>query len=376
MNELAKREKDTRLQELFARGAKVYSISKINTIAECLYEAYNAYILHNKGQNGIYGILGTKIHDKLEQIINNEASALELPETLNQELLDLDMLGITFPKDFKGNDSIRDNWVADMKHFCKTFVPPKGTFDTEELFIYPLSNDRYVQGYIDLIRHNADGTISIYDWKTSSKFSADDLLHHGRQLVLYAIAKEAQGEIVRDVSWIMLKYCKVTFLGKKRSNSKELTQIEKIVNRGKLVQELRNNLEYDLSAAGYDEIDAECMLTHALQENSLDSLPEQIRANYKITPYVQQYPITEELKKECLSYINQYAELFETLDSSSDTQYPPRSFVRVSSRGKESEDIFFCTTLCNYRNSCKYIQDYKAKKAVETNKEDWEENLF
>ena len=128
---MAKRDKDPRLQELFSAGKNVYSISKCNTIEECLFEAYNTYILHNKGTNGIYGILGTKIHDKLEEIINGKATVDELPTTLNEELLDLDMLGVEFPKDFKGNDTIRNNWVADMKHFCKTFQPPKGTFKTK-----------------------------------------------------------------------------------------------------------------------------------------------------------------------------------------------------------------------------------------------------
>ena len=108
--------------------------------------------------------------------------------------------------------------IADMKHFCETFYPPKGKFKTEELVIYHLGrtlnpskdelnkSDRYVQGYIDLIRENDDGTISIYDWKTSTKFSAADLLHHGRQLVFYALAKEAEGYTVKDVAWIFLKY--------------------------------------------------------------------------------------------------------------------------------------------------------------------------
>ncbi len=57
-----------------------------------------------------------------------------------------------------------------MKHFCNTFKAPKGKFTTEELVIYPLSEDRYVQGYIDLIRENPDGTISIYDWKNIDRF--------------------------------------------------------------------------------------------------------------------------------------------------------------------------------------------------------------
>ena len=135
---MAKRELDPRLKELYAAKKKVYSISKINTIEECLYEAYNAYVLKDRGQNGIYGILGTKVHDKIESIVKGEATPDELPGTLKEELSDLEMLGIEFPKDFKGNDTIRNNWVADMSHFCKTFIPPEGKFDTEELFIYKL----------------------------------------------------------------------------------------------------------------------------------------------------------------------------------------------------------------------------------------------
>lgn len=373
---MAKREVDLRLKKLFDEKKQVYSISKANTIEECLFEAYNTYVLHKKGVNGIYGILGTKIHSKLQEIIEGIATEAELPDVLNQELLDLSMLGIEFPKDFKGNDTIRNNWIADMKHFCNTFKAPKGRFVTEELVIYPLSKDRYVQGYIDLIRENPDGTISIYDWKTSTDFKTADLLHHGRQLIFYALAKEHDGFKVRDVSWIMLKYCEATFMGKKRASSKEKSEITKVINRGKLISELRNYIEYDLTELGYDELDIEFMIKTALDNNSFDSLPEEIQKKYVIKPYVRKYNLTDELKAETVNYLNDMADKFESLDPDDESQWLPRSFVRVNNRGKESEDIFFCTTLCNYRNSCKYIQDYKAKKAAETNKEDWEENLF
>ena len=357
-------------------GAKIYSISKINTIDECLYEAYNAYILHNKGMNGVYGILGGKIHDCLEQIINKEATTDKLLPTLEEELNDLEMLGLSFPKDFKGGDSIRDNWVADMKHFCQNFVPLEGRFDTEELFIYKLADNRYVQGYIDLIRHNDDGTISIMDWKTSSEFTKEDLVHHGRQLVLYGIAKEEQGYKVRDVAWIMLKYCKVTFMGRKRANAKTLSPITKIVNRGKLIKELKPHLEYDLTAAGYDEIDIECMLAEALEKNSLDCLPEKIQQSYKVELYVREYEITDELKEECLDYINTTADKFETLNEEEPNNFPPRSFVRVTKTGTEKDDSFFCSVLCNYRNSCKYIKEHNEKLALAKEDSKWEEDLF
>ncbi len=41
--------------------------------------------------------LAQKIHDKLQEIIEGTATESELPDVLNQELLDLEMLGIEFP---------------------------------------------------------------------------------------------------------------------------------------------------------------------------------------------------------------------------------------------------------------------------------------
>lgn len=366
---MAKRGKDERLQALFDAGKNVYSISKCNTIEECLQEAYQTYIKHNKGSNGIYGILGTKLHDKLQEIIEGTATADELPETLNQELLDLDLIGLEFPKDFKGNDSIRNNWIADMKHFCKTFVPPKGKFKTEELVLYKLSEDRYVQGYVDLIRENDDGTISIYDWKTSTNFKQDELIHHGRQLVFYALAKEAEGYTVRDVSWIMLKYCEVKFMGKKRSNSKAKSEIVKVINRGKLISELRQHIENDLAEFGYDEIEIEFMLKNALDENSMDSLPKAIQDKYMVKPYVRNYPLTDELKQETINYLNKMADLFESLDPEDASQWPPRSFTKLTKEGNEKLDVFFCTTLCNFRNTCiplkRFLEQWDLKKQEE-----------
>lgn len=384
---MADRIKDERLQALFDAGIDVYSISKTNTIENCLYEAFLTYIKHERGKNGVYGILGTKIHDKLEQIMNSEATKDDLLPTLNEELSDLDMLGIDFPKDFKGGTSIRDGWVADMEHFCTNFTQPKGKFKTEELIIYNLDDfydeklaqkeeqkkARYIQGYIDLIRENDDGTISIYDWKTSSQFSENDLIHHGRQLVLYAISKEAEGFKIKQTAWIMLKYVEVTFMGKARVNSKEETKITKVLNRGKIIKELQKHLEYDLSKMGFNELDIEIMIDEAKKQNSFDVFPKEISSKYKIKPYVREYEITEELKKETIEYINSMADLFESLTVEDESCWTPRNFTKTNNKGSESEDTFFCNVLCNHRDTCKHIKKFNDLKALSKS---IEEDLF
>ena len=79
-----------------------------------------------------------------------------------------------------------------------------------------------------------------------------------------------------------------------RSNSKNKTEIVKVLNRGKLVYELKDHIQCDLEELGYDELDIEIMYKNALQANSLDVLPLEVRERYTIKPYVRQYSITDE----------------------------------------------------------------------------------
>jgi len=351
---MGKRELDERLKKLFDEKKKVYSISKLNCIDQCLYQAYCTYILKDRGLNNCYGVMGSKIHDVLESIINNEATENELTPALEAELNDLDMLGIEFP-----NEIIKASWVNDMTHLCNNFIKPKGKFTTEELVIYKINDDRYVQGYLDLIQHNKDGSISIWDWKTSSQFSKEDLIHHGRQLVFYALAKEQDGEKVKNVGWIMLKYCQIEFMGKARNNSKNETLITKICNRGKIVKELKSYLENDLYKLGYDEVDIEIMINEALNTNSLNSLPQEIQSKYIIKPYVRQYEITDEIKQETLNYINTTADLFES-KSKDKNEWT----FRKMKNDKGKEDTFFCNVLCSHRKTCPEIKKYNEMKLL------------
>lgn len=350
---MAKRETDPRLLELFDSGKKVYSISKLNNIDQCEYQAYLTYIKHLKSTPSCYSVLGTGIHDCLEEIINGTKTESDLLPALSKELDDIEMLGLDFPKDRSGGNSIRDNWVADMNHFCSTFVKPNGNFETEQLFIYKIDDDHYMQGYIDLIRHNPDNTISIFDWKTSSQFKTSDLVHHGRQLVLYAIGKEQEGYTVKNVAWIMLKYAEVSWTGKLRKNSKTETLIRKVIERSKLIKELSPYIESDLEANGYDEVDIELLLEDSIRNNDWNILPDFVKSKYAIKPYVRQYELTDELKQETLDYVRQKIAQYES-KSENELDWEPVDI------GPKTE--FFCRALCGYRNNCKYIQDYNNTK--------------
>lgn len=333
----------------------MYSFSKLSTIENCPYEAYLTYVQHEKGSNSVYGILGTCIHDKLEEIMNGTAVKADLKTALEQDLEQLELLDLNFPKDFKGGDSIRTNWIADMTHFVDHFQKPVGEFNTEEFLLYKIDDDHYIQGYADLVRYDSeDGSKqSILDWKTSSMYSGEDMKHHGRQLVIYALAKEQAGIEINEIAWIFLKYVTVTFMGKKRSNSKTKSEISKNINRRKIAIELDKYIRDDLIEAGYDDIDIEMYMLQVNQSNSLDPLPEEIKAGYKIEPCIVTYELTEEVKEECRQYINEMIEMFESIDDE-DRKWAPRSFYKDTRFGQK-EDTFFCNFLCNHRKNCKHL---------------------
>ena len=346
---------DERLEKLKSDGKTIYSISRLDCINNCLYEAYRTYILKERGENNVYAMLGGKVHDVLENIVNGKATEADLQPAVNEELEDIDLLGLSFPKDRNGEDTIRLGWMTNMEHFCRTYKSPvnKGDLHTEELFIYETSKGNVLQGYIDLYKDNKDGSISIYDYKTSSLYKGEDFKKHGRQLVLYAMGMEQAGHTVKSVAWIFLKYVEIQFMGKKTAKSKEKTLLTKVVERKKIAQEMATYIEDDLNELGYDDIDIEIILSEFKKSNSFDTLPNEIKDKYKMKVYVCDSPLDNEIRQECEDYINNTIEYWESL-----SEYPPRQFTKTQKNGKEVQDIFFCTSLCSHFKQCKYIHEF------------------
>lgn len=355
MPQLARREADERIKSLYARGIKPYSISKLNAIDGCLKEAFYSYIanMRDQGRANIYGIMGNSIHEVLEKIYNDEATGADLLPALQEDLNNADLVGVDFPRDFKGGTSIKDNWVADMTDFCKTFEKMDGDFRTEELVILKISESRYLIGYIDLIQivDEETKTVSIFDFKTSTKFKKADLLHHGRQLVVYGMAMEQAGYRVQDLAWIMLKYVQVTYLGYARANSKNKTELTKVVERCKIAKDLYSIVERMAYEIGYGEIDVDLILNEFLETNDIYSLPVEIQTQLLVEPYIEYYPFTDELKQEALGYINSRADKFEELQSQGDEAWVPTEI--------SSATDFYCNNLCNYRDLCPHIAQYR-----------------
>ena len=106
------------------------------------------------------------------------------------------------------------------------------------------------------------------------------------------------------------------------------------------------------------------MLKTALDSNSMDSLPPEVKSKYTVKPFVYHYEITDALKQEAINFMNQMADLYESRSPEDEKQWPPRSFTRTNSKGNEIENTFFCNNLCNYRNTCIHLKRFNDQWAL------------
>lgn len=343
---MAERAKEQRVEEIRANGGRVYSISRLNTMNQCPYQAYLNYVLGLPQKNiGVYGCLGGKIHDVLENIIHNRAVVADIKTAMDEELDDLEMMGVDFPLDRNGDPTIRNNWIANITKFAENFKPFVGHFDTEQLVVLDLGNNNYLQGFIDLLRYNDDGTVSIFDWKTSSAFVGEHLVEAGRQLIAYKKALEQEGLRVRDCAWVMLKYYEATWMqknGKPKSKNGEWRN---------LIKDLKLPIMRFLAESGMDEFDCEATYESALSLNDINDLPKEVAEKFDIHPYIRTYDIDEEKETECMQYIHDMISLFEQYGT--DGRNFPHCDINKQS--------FFCNALCGYGGKselCKYWQAF------------------
>ena len=355
---MAAREIAPELQKLFDEGAEVYSISRLNCINQCEYQAYLSYIACLPKKTGVWSALGSSIHDALEKCVKGEAEESILKDAINKELENLDILGIDFPLDRNGNPTLRNNWIVNMSKFAQEFKTPKGKFETEKLILLHWKDNIWIQGYIDLIRYDKNG-VYIVDWKTSSNYDKKHLVEAGRQLVLYALAMQEEGYTVNRVSWCMLKYCKTTWIQK---NGKPKDKISEWRN---YIKDLRSVLEKKLSDMGYDEVDIDALLFQAEQDNSMECLPDELKSQFKTVPYVRDYELTDEIIEECKQYINDSIEKYHKCGNVEKNFHPCDI----------SKESFFCSSLCDFSTSCKYWKEYCDQLKYKENSED-EDDLF
>lgn len=326
-----------KIEKLKKEGYTIYSISRLNTIDECGWEYWQTYMEHLIGKDNIYGFTGTRIHKCLENIQNG--IEVNFPEEVDKMLAEAKMLDITFP-----NEKIEKKWKDDIISFAHNYVAPiYNKVETEKLFLVELDGN-YLQGIIDLVIYNDDGTVSIRDYKTSSKFTNADLQEKGRQLILYGLAMEQMGYKVKDLAWEMLKYVEISY---KLKNGKIKTTI---AERGYILEKLKSDITKEMKALKqFDDLTIEMMVDEAVENNSFENLPQSIRDKYTIKDYICYYDFIEERKIETKAFIRAKIGDIENFSDREDW-WEPKEITPYTS--------FYCANLCGHRNHCDYFQDF------------------
>ena len=337
-----------KIDQLRKEGKTIYSISRLNTVDECGYSYWLTYHEHELSEENIYGFAGTRIHKCLENIQNG--IKIDFSKEVENIFEDAKFLNLDFP-----TESIGNKWKADIRCFARDYIAPKyNKVETEKLFLYDLDG-RYLQGIIDLLIYNEDGTVSIRDYKTSSKFTNSSLEEKGRQLILYGLAMEQMGFKVKDLAWEFLKYVDISYTlknGKIRTTTAE---------RGFIIEKLKTDITKELKALKqYTDLEIEIMVDTAIEENSFEHLPPSIKDKYTIKDCVMYYDFSEENKKETKAFIKAKVDEIERFKDE-ESWWEPKEINAGTS--------FFCQNLCGFSNKCQAFQDYtEMKTAYEENK--------
>lgn len=320
-------------KKLIEDGHIVYSFSRLGSFKNCPYEYKLIHIDKKERKDNIYTKLGTLLHDCLEKIYNNEMDISELKiEYINGYNRIKNVLGYKF-----SSDVIEENWSSCIGHFVDNFKKDKCKCENERHFITKIG-DNFLQGYIDKIIYNDDGTIDIHDYKTSSKFTKKDMKEKGNQLLLYALGMEEQGYKINKLYWNMLKYVNVyTKYDDKRTNP--LTERNKIWITKK-IQLLKACNE----SGKYTEKEAYDLWVRLSENNSLD-VPDNLKDYIRIEEGLLEYPYTEENKEYLTNYV-----INTIKDIEKEKDFNPIEIKQSTS--------FYCSNLCTQSNNCQSYKKY------------------
>lgn len=276
----------------------IWSFSKLSSYHNCAYAWYLTYVLHEKGEDNVYGVLGNSIHDCLESMCKDEMTIEEAKEKFKQDYDMCKFLGMNFP-----TENTEKKYIYDIEHAFDFFEKPKGRLEEERYIEFEIENKKF-RGYVDLIIFDDEKkTIQVLDWKSSSKFSKKDLESHKVfQLILYSmyLEKEYPDYKILNPVFYMLKYARV---------KNDVTGRESI----------RERIDID------------------------DTIHEVLE------PYIVEVQYNDNMKDKLKQYINEVTLDIAFNDEEEESDwYPTVEELR--------NNTFYCKNLCSHKKKCKFYK--------------------
>lgn len=270
---------------------RIWSWSKINCFHISPYEYYLKHIKKAKEDraDSIYVTTGGIAHEVLEKFYTNEITYNQMVELFEDGwVVAVDIADLKFDRsDEERNNKIKAKYYYDLVHFFSNHTCLSNKPIIEQFVKVKLENNLF-QGYIDIVFKDDEGYITIQDWKTSSIYKGAKAENESGQLVLYAISLIQQG-VPRDkikIRWNFLKYVSVEC---EQKNGKIKTrQIE----RCEIGESLQTSAKTWLNHFGYEPDE---YLKEMIDTNSIDCLPDEVKAKFSISDCYVYVDLTEAL---------------------------------------------------------------------------------
>lgn len=349
---------------------RTWSWSRLGCFHNSKYEYFLHYVKDEikDRDNSIYVVTGGLAHDILEKFYEKEINYEDMIEHFKDGWFTAyDMAELKFDRtDEEKNKKLADKYYRNLIHFFNNHnVIDKPLM---EQFVKIKVGRNLLIGYIDAVTKDEDGYINVLDFKTSSIYKGKNLIEKSGQLCVYCLGLMQQGIPIEKLkaAFNFLKYCTIEY-ELASGNVKEKT-----VERIKIGESIQTNLKMWLKKGNYTEEDIECICNTVIETNSLDVLPDEIKAKYKVKDCYVYIPLTTDLIDKWIYYINTTIE---------DIELRERDYAETNSDKCfwDSEDdvknqSFYFANLCAYsRFKHKPYDEYLKKQEELSNQKN---NLF
>ena len=271
----------------------LYSWSRISCFLTSPYEYFLKYVLHKKEDvdNCAYAPIGGICHNIIEDFYNGKIKYDDMIREFEDGWMTaIDLADLKFDRnDEVKNGTIKNKYKQNIEHFFKNHNVIKHKTALEK-FVTTQIGSNVLQGYIDCCFKDDDGNYNIVDWKTSTKYSGKTAEEKCGQLVVYAIGMSQMGVPMENIRicWNFLKYCTVQY--EQKNGAVKTRDVE----RYKLGESLQTNCRMWLKALGYED-EADDYLKLLIDTNSLDVLPDDVKAKYVVSDCYVYVPLTDKL---------------------------------------------------------------------------------
>ena len=353
------------LQEVMKKNNvdRIWSWSRVDCFINSPYEYFLKYVLGKPEDiaNSAYPVLGGTCHSIIEDFYNHKITYNEMIDNFEDGFITaIDIADLKFDRnDESKNESIKNKYKENLIHFFKHHIPI-GSNVAIEKFIAVKIGKNLLQGYIDVIYKDSEGNYNIIDWKTSSLYSGNTMNEKCGQLVIYAIGLNQMGVPLDKIKicWNFLKYCTIQY--EQKNGAIKTRNVERM----KIGESLQANAKTWLNSLGYKE-ECDDYLKDLLDSNSIDVLPDDVKAKYKIIDCYVYPELTEKLINKWRDTV--VATIADIEAREIDYEETHNEKVFWDSEESVQRQSYYFATLCGYSANQhlpykKYLEQLDAKK--------------